>query len=63
MTESSRKLKSSNVFSLLIGCSNQNKSTLVREVLTINSLLVGQLNENKSLALRARDLIFFTIDI
>ena len=63
MTESSRKLKSSNLFSLLIVCSNQNKSTLMREVLTINSLLVDQLNENKSLALRARDLIFFTIDL
>ena len=32
----------------------------VRELLSNNSLSVGQLNEDKSLALRARDLIFFT---
>ena len=37
-----------------------NRSALVRELLCNNSLFVGQLYEDKSLALRARDLIFFT---
>ena len=32
----------------------------MRELLNNNSLFVGQLYEDKSLALRARDLIFFT---
>ena len=32
----------------------------MRELLSNNSLFVGQLYEDKSLALRARDLIFFT---
>ena len=63
MAESSKKLKSLNVFSLLIVCSNRNKSALVRELLSNNSLFVGQLFEDKSLALRARDLIFFTTDL
>ena len=40
--------------------SNRNRSALVRELLCNNSLFVGQLYEDKSLALRARDLIFFT---
>ena len=63
MAESSKKLKSSNVFKLFIVCSNRNRSALVRELLSNNSLLVGQLYEDKSLALRARDLIFFTTDL
>ena len=63
MAESSKKLKSSNVFSLFIVCSNQNRSVLVRELLSNNSLFVGQLYNDKSLALRARDLIFFTTDL
>ena len=33
------------------------------ELLSNDSLFVGQLNEDKSLALRARDLIFFTTDL
>ena len=63
IAESSKKLKSSNVFSLLILCSNRNRSALVRESLSNNSLFVGGLYEDKSLALRARDLIFFTTDL
>ena len=35
----------------------------VRELMSNNSLFVGQLYEDKSLALRARDLIFFTTDL
>ena len=35
----------------------------MRELLSNNSLFVGQLCEDKSLALRARDLIFFTTDL
>ena len=35
----------------------------MRELLSNISLLVGQLYEDKSLALRARDFIFFTIDL
>ena len=60
MVESSKKLKSSNVFSMFIVCSNRNRLALVRELMSNNSLFVGQLYEDKSLALRARDLIFFT---
>ena len=63
MAESSKKLKSSNVFSLFIVCSIRNRSALVRELFSNNSLFVGQLNDDKSLALRARDLIFFTTDL
>ena len=63
MAEISKKLKSLNVFSLFIVCSNRNKSALVCELLSNNSLFVGQLYEDKSLALRARDLIFFTTDL
>ena len=63
MAESSKKLKSSNVFLLFILCSNRNRSALVHELLSNNSLFVGQLYEDKSLALRARDLIFFTTDL
>ena len=63
MVESLKKLMSLNVFSLFIVCSNRNRSALVRELLSNNSLFVGQLYEDKSLALRTRDLIFFTTDI
>ena len=35
----------------------------MRELLSNNSLFVGQLLEDKSLALRSRDLIFFTTDL
>ena len=63
MGTSSRKLKSSNVILLFIVCSNRNSSALVRELLSNNSLFGGQLYEDKSLALRARDLIFFTTDL
>ena len=34
----------------------------MRELLSINSLFVGQMYKDISLALRARDLIFFTTD-
>ena len=60
MVESWKKLKTSNVFSSFFVCQNRNGSAPVRELLSNNSLLVGQLYEDKSLALRARDLIFFT---
>ena len=63
MAESPKKLKSSNVILSFIVCSNRNRSALVRELLSNNSLFVGQLYEDKSLALRARDLIFFTTDL
>ena len=63
MAESWKKLKTSNLFSLFIVCSNRNRSALVRELLSNNSLFVGQLYDDKSLALRARDLIFFTTDL
>ena len=56
-------LKTSNLFLLFIVSLNQNRSALVRELLCNNSLFVGQLYEDKSLALRARDLILFTIDL
>ena len=63
MAESWKKLKTSNVISSFMVCSNRNRSALVRELLSNNSLFVGQLYEDKSLALRARDLIFFTTDL
>ena len=63
MAESWKKLNTSNLFSSFIVSSNRNRSALVRELLCNNSLFVGQLYEDKSLALRARDLIFFTTDI
>ena len=44
-------------------CTNQNRSALVRELLSNNSLVVGQLYVNKLLALGARDLIFLTADL
>ena len=63
MAESWKKLKTSNLPSSFIVSSNRNRSALVRELLCNNSLFVGQLSEDKSLALRARDLIFFTTDL
>ena len=60
MAESWKKPKTSNVFSAFIVCKNRNRSAPVRELLSNDSLFVGQLYEDKSLALRARDLIFFT---
>ena len=62
MAESWKKLKISNLFSSLIVSSSRNRSALVRELCN-NSLFVGQLYEDKSLALRVRDLIFFTTDL
>ena len=63
MAESWKKLKTSNLFSSFIVCSNRKRSALVRELLSNNSLFVGQLYDDKSFALRARDLIFFTTDL
>ena len=63
MAESLKKLKTSNVFSTFIVCKNQNRSTLVCELLSNNLLFVGQLYEDKSLALHAHGLIFFTTDL
>ena len=63
MAESWKKLNTSNLFSSFIVSSNRNRSALVCELLCNNSLFVGQLSEDKSLALRARDLIFFTTDL
>ena len=56
-------LKTTNLFLSFIVSSNRNRSALVRELVCNNSLFVGQLYKNKSLALRARDLIFFTTDL
>ena len=56
-------LKTTNLFLSFIVSSNRKRSALVRELLCNNSLFVGQLYEDKSLALRARDLIFFTTDL
>ena len=63
MAESLKNLKTSNLFSLFIVCSNRNRSALVCELLSNNSVFVGQLYDDKSLALRARDLIFLTTDL
>ena len=63
MVGSWKKLKISNVFSSFILCKNRNRSAPVRELLSNISLFVGKLYEDKSLALRARDLIFFTTDL
>ena len=63
MADSWKKLKTSNLFSSFIVSSNRNRSALVLELFCNNSLFVGQLYEDKSLALRARDLILFTIDL
>ena len=53
MEESWKKLKTSNVFSSFIVCSNRNRSALVRELLSYYSLFVGQLYEDKSLAVHS----------
>ena len=63
MAENWKKLKTSKVFSSFIVCKNRIRSAPVRELLSNNSLIVGQLYEDKSLALRARDLIFYTTDL
>ena len=63
MAESWKILKTPNLFLSFIVSSNRNRSVLVRELLCNNSLFVGQLYKDKSLALRARDLIFFTTDL
>ena len=63
MVESWKRLKTSNLFSSSFVSSNRNRSAQERELLCNNSLFVGQLYEDKSLALRARDLIFFTTDL
>ena len=63
MAESWKKLNTSNLFSSFIVSSNRNRSAVVRKLLCNYSLFVGQLYEDKSLALRARDLIFFTTDL
>ena len=60
MAESWKKLKTSNLFSSFIVNSNRNRLALVSELLCNNPLFVRQLYKDKSLALRARDLIFFT---
>ena len=53
----------SKVFLSFILCLNRNISAPVRELLSNNSLFVCQLYKDKSLALRARDLIFFTTEL
>ena len=63
MVESWKKLKTSNVLLSFNECKNRNRSAPVRQLLSNNSMFVGQLYEDKSLALRARDLIFFTTDL
>ena len=63
MAESWKKLKTSSLVASFIVCSKRNRSALVRDLLSYNSLFVGQLYEDKSLALRVRDLIFFTTDL
>ena len=63
MAESSKKLKTSNVFLSFIVCKNRNWSALVRELLINNSLFIGQLYEDKSLALHPHDLIFYKTDL
>ena len=71
MVESWKKLKTSNVITSFIVCSNtsfivcsnRNRSALVRELLSNDSLFVIQLYKDKSLALHARNLIFFTTDL
>ena len=63
MAVSWKELKTSNVFSSFIVCYNRNGSAPVRELFSYNSLFFGQLYEDKSLALRVRDLIFFTTEL
>ena len=63
MAASWKKLKTSNVFSSFIVCMNRNRSALLCDLLSNNLLFDSKLYEDKSLALRARDLIFFTTDL
>ena len=63
MADSWKKLKTLNVVSSFIVCSNRNRSALVRDLLCNNSRFDGQLYEDKSLALHALDLIFFTTEL
>ena len=59
-----KKLKASNAFSLFIFVRIEiYRSALVHKLLCNNSLFIGLLYEDKSLALRTRDLIFFTTDL
>ena len=59
-----RKLKEAEDFKcVFIVCLNVNRSALVHEFLSNNSLFDSRLYEDKSLALRTRDLIFFTTDL
>ena len=53
MAESWKELRTLNVVSSFIVCSNQNTSVLVRDLLSYNSQFVSQLYEDKSLTLRA----------
>ena len=48
-------MKTSNVFSSFIVCSNPHRSALMMLLLSNNSLFVGQLYEDKSLTLHAHD--------
>ena len=57
MAESWKKLKTSNVFLWFIDCSNQNRSALVRDLLSNNSLFVGQLYKDSSLQLTSKQRI------
>ena len=63
MAENWKKLKTSNMLSSFFCVKIENRSAPGRELLSNNSLFVGQLYDDKSLALRARDLIFFTTDL
>ena len=55
MAESLKNLKYTNAFSSFLMCYTQNRSALVRELLSKNSLFVGQF--------RTRDLISFITDL
>ena len=63
MAESWKKLKALNAFLSLTVCSNQNRSALVRDLLSNNLLFVGLLHTDKWLVLLACDLIIFTTDL
>ena len=47
----------------VVYCALDNRSAIVRELLSNNSLFVGHLYEVKLLALRACDLIFLSTDL
>ena len=57
MAESWNRLKTSDVFSSFIVCSTQNRSALVRELLSNSSLFVSQLYKAKLLVCCNRHLI------